>query len=242
MVQVQLSEVDSLIEVADDLHVLQLSHNWVLESLLEQVIVGLFELALSCSLLLLTLMCQKEAVASLSKIILLNFLLGLLTAAVLVNISNMSSDFTLDLLQGQSLLILLLAKLLVRNALLRALLNDAVLLELLDFTPRNLELLNVLGLGSGETLVSISLPLFEVLFEPVEVNRVLNDHALEGSLLIVLLSELALHIFEERARADLDISDLDCGEMDTPASDDGGHLLHDSLTKGLPVLDDVVDR
>ena len=241
VVQVQRAEADGLIEVADDLHVLQLRHDRVLESLLEQVVVCLLELTLACRGGLLALELAKKFVAGLGKLAKLDLLLGLLTTAVLVDLRDVSSDTTLDLLEDQGLVILLLAELLLGDTLLRALLDGAVLLELLNLAPSHLQLLDVLGLGSLQLLIRASLPLLEVLLKPVEVDRVLDHHALKRRLLVVLLSELALHVLEKRARANLDVCDLDSGEMDAPALHNGGHLFHDSLTQCLPILDDVVD-
>jgi len=49
MVQVEAGEVDRLIEVANDLHVLELGDYWVLEALFEQVVVSLLQSALALS-------------------------------------------------------------------------------------------------------------------------------------------------------------------------------------------------
>ena len=158
-----------------------------------------------------------EAFTSLGKLVLLDLLLRLLTTAVLVDLGDVGSNATLELLELKRQVVVLVAEYLVGVAFLRANFDRARLLVLLHLAPGLLELLRVLSLGSDEALVGLALPLLKILLEPVKVDGVLNDHLLKGGLLVVLLPELALHIFEERGRADPDIGDLDSGEVDAPA-------------------------
>jgi hypothetical protein len=69
----------------------------------------------------------------------------------------------------------------------------------------------------------------------------LNDKSFESCLLRVLLTELSLHVFEERVRADLNVGDFDGSQVNTPSFDDLRHLCEYSLAKALSVFEDFVD-
>lgn len=75
----------------------------------------------------------------------------------------------------------------------------------------------------------------------VEINTVFNNHFFESCFLDILLSKFGLHVFEERTRKDLDVSDLHGGQMDTPTGNNLGHLTYNLFAKHLTVLYDVVD-
>lgn len=60
VVDLERREVDRLVKIADELHVLELGDNGVLEALLEHVVGGLLDSALTLSLLSLLLEGQKE--------------------------------------------------------------------------------------------------------------------------------------------------------------------------------------
>ena len=241
VVNVHPTKVDSLIKIADDHHVLVLAKTRVFEALLEHIILGLLDRALCRLLSVCGLKLKKETFASTSEIALLELLIGLFFTAAHVSLSDVGGKATFNLFKLERLFIFLAADLLFVNTLLCALLNLAVLRELLDLTLGNFEIIDELSLRSGQNLVNLSLPLLQIFLKLVEIDDVADGHALKFSLLVVLLPKLALHIFEETARADLDIGDLNSGEMDAPAGDNRGHLFHDCITQGLPVLEDVVD-
>jgi len=65
----------------------------------------------------------------------------------------------------------------------------------------------------------------------------LHDKPFEGRLLDVLLAELSLHVLEEGAGANPNISHLDSGKMNTPSFCNFGDFFHDSFAESLTILD-----
>ena len=88
---------------------------------------------------------------------------------------------------------------------------------------------------------SISLACLELIFATCFGNLILSDSLKYKGLLLFILAELALKVFEEGSRADLDVSDLDSLKPHTPSS---GHLLegsHDLVFEFLTIFDNFID-
>jgi hypothetical protein len=81
----------------------------------------------------------------------------------------------------------------------------------------------------------------EVSFGFDHVSLALNLHDEELGDLLHLLSEVGLQILEERARADLDICDLNSLEPDAPALDQLEHFLADCLAHSSSVAQHLLD-
>ena len=108
-----------------------------------------------------------------------------------------------------------------------------------------LELLQVLGVVSKRVLlmsIPCSFGVFELMLHSVFLELGFDSESLKHCLLGVLLSELSLHVLEESAGANPDISDLHGCEVDSPTLHDLCHLLDDCFTKALSVLDNFSDR
>lgn len=61
------------------------------------------------------------------------------------------------------------------------------------------------------------------------------------SLFGLLLTEFSLHILEKSARANFYVSDFNSLKPDTPALDNFGHFVSDSISESLTVFDDFID-
>ena len=240
-VDLESAKVDSLVEVGDGLHVLQLEEGRVLETLHQQVVVFLLHDVGILSLHLLLLHLLEQCIALDTILLLACQALGdlLLTGGVDGNLGL--GNLTVELVHVDLELVDFLAQRLCMAPLHFLLLKAALLAELLNHLASLLELLILVGLLLDLLHLQVALEGLKALVELLEVDGVLDDHLLERGFLDVLLTELGLHVFEELAGHDLDVSDFDRAHMHTPAFDNLLHLGEDHLAELLPVLDDVVD-
>ena len=240
-VDLEAAKTDSLVEVGDGLHVLQLEEGRVLETLHQQVVVFLLHDVGILSLHLRLLHLLKQSIALDIILLLACLAIGdlLLTGGVDGNLGL--GDLTVELVHVDLELVDFLAQRLCMAPLHFLLLKAALLAELLNHLASLLELLILVGLLLDLLHLQVALEGLKALVELLEVDGVLDDHLLERGFLDVLLAELGLHVFEELAGHDLDVSDFDRAHVHTPASDNLFHLFEDHPAELLPVLDDVVD-
>jgi len=96
MVVVKVYELNGLIKIANDFHVLEFCDNRIFEALLEQIILALLNATRVFSLNLFILELFKEKLALYIQFLLLKILFGLLFGAFLVNIGDVGSDLSFN--------------------------------------------------------------------------------------------------------------------------------------------------
>jgi len=217
VVDVEASDRDVPVQLADQLHVLELVDHRVLEALLEHIVVSLLHGERTLRFLFRDIKRSDQGgsilLSNLLKLLAVRFLLP----DVSITLDDAPGKLALKVLEIHGDLLLLLAKLFGVATLDTLLLDFNLLPELHDVLLDFLELLGAIGLRRDLVGVVVALVALKVAVETLKVNRVFDDHFLKGRLLLVLLTILALHVFEEAARADSDFNDFAGGQVDTPA-------------------------
>jgi len=170
VVVVDVSELNGLIKIANDFHVLEFRDDRIFEALLEQVILALLDATNVGSLNLFIFELFKKELTFHIQFLPLKILFGLFFGAFLVNIGDMRSEITLKHLKLQSELVLPVAKLILTIALLGTLRELAVLLELLNIAPSLFQILSVRSLVGNQVGVEGSLVSLHGLFKAVKID------------------------------------------------------------------------
>jgi len=198
VVHLELAEVGQVVERFDHFHVIQFGHDRVLESHLEQVIITLLGLAIGCGLSFVAAVLFSNSSGVHIQFALLFFLIRFLTAAVDIDLFDVSDNTALNLFEVKCMLKVFIAEALLGDTFLRALPDLTFLLELFHHAHYRLEPLGELSLGINHDLGILPLVLLNVFQERIEGDSVLDEHFLNRGLLRILLNKLALHVLEER--------------------------------------------
>ena len=170
VMEVEVLELNALIKIANNFHVLEFRDDRIFEALLEQVILALLDATNAGSLNLYILELFKLKLTLHIQFLSLKILFGLLFGALLVNIGDVGSEISLKHLKLQSELVLPVAKLILTIALLGTLCELAVFLELLNFAPSLFQILSVASLVGNQVGVEVSLASLYVLFKFVKID------------------------------------------------------------------------
>ena len=197
VVDVEIAPINALVEVANEVQVLKLGDDWVLESLHEQVVVSLLHGEGVFGRHGLVLLIFNKFFASQVVLLLPNIALGFLFDNTGVDCALSCSELTLKCLQVELKSILLCSELFGVVSLHLFLLKGATQAELVNFVFGLFDLLVMIGIHLDLAHLCVALLLFKAFLEGLEIDRVLDNHLLERSLLHILLAELRLHILKE---------------------------------------------
>ena len=199
MIDLQASKPNGGIEVADEIHVVELADVLVLELLFEKHVIFLLEISGSLSFDLVVGDLSLKLVTPLFVTLALDLPLRPLQVALLITLDLGCGQFLFKYLLLELLLIAFLTQSLSIMSPGLFLVYLALHLVHLNLILSLLELCGVGGLHLDLLGVSVALCSFQGPFQLVKINGVLDSQLLQGGLLLTLLSELSLHVREKRA-------------------------------------------
>ena len=199
MVDLKASKSNRGIEVANEIHIVELGDVLVLELLLEKHVIFLLEISGSLSFDPVIGNLSLKLDAPLFVTLALDLPLGPLLVAFFVTCDLGCGQFLFKYLLLKLLLIAFLTQSLGIVSLGLFLVYLALHLEHLNLILGLFELCGVGGLHLDLLGVSVALCSFQAPLKLVKVDGVLNSKLFQGGLLLTFLSELSLHVREKRA-------------------------------------------